>query len=71
MNTLRISSKTVMSGLHKNTCLELRQLAAYCNTDAANDSLCQTLNALERDGKILRLSGKGRHKLYVLATFES
>ncbi|MBS1198374.1 MAG: hypothetical protein H6R18_2159 [Proteobacteria bacterium] len=71
MNTLKISQKTVLSEFHKNSCLELRQLAAYHNTDAANDSLCQALNALERDGKIIRLSGKGRRKLYVLATFES
>lgn len=55
---------------HKESCLELRQLAAQHGVDAANEMLSKTVADLERIGKIHRIGGKGRHLSFVLATFE-
>lgn len=52
-------------------CLDLRKLAVELNVDTANAMFRMAVGDLERNGKIRRLGGgRGRHTLFVLATFE-
>jgi len=70
-NVNPISSESVLSVFRQRACLDLRKLAAALGVDAANAMLRMVIENLERNGKIRRIgSGKGRHTLFVLATFE-
>lgn len=66
-----ISKESILSKLHKEPCLELRQLAALHGVDAANETLSKAVADLRRRGKISRIGGQGQRTSFVLATFES
>ncbi|CAB1368780.1 hypothetical protein [Denitratisoma oestradiolicum] len=68
MNT--ISSESVLKLFRQDTFLDLRKLAVRLGVDTANSMLTAVIGNLQRNGKIRRIGGKGRHTLYVLATFE-
>jgi DNA-binding GntR family transcriptional regulator len=60
-----------LSELHRESCLDLRQLAARHGVDAANETLARAIADLRRRGKISRIGGRGRRASFVAATFES
>ena len=65
-----ISNESLMSRLHQESCLDLRQLAALYSTDAANEDLLKVIADLRRRGKITRIGGRGVRTSFVPATFE-
>ncbi|MDD2929529.1 MAG: hypothetical protein PHP05_00755 [Sideroxydans sp.] len=66
-----ISSESVLRVFHRFACIDLRKLAVELGVDAANAMLRMVVGDLERNGKIRRIGGvRGRHTLFVLATFE-
>ncbi|MBE0615532.1 MAG: hypothetical protein IH604_17840 [Burkholderiales bacterium] len=65
-----ISSYSVLKLFRQYTFIELRKLAVQLGVDTANSMLTEVIGNLERNGKIRRIGGKGRHTLFVLATFE-
>ncbi|MFY9327988.1 MAG: hypothetical protein WAO76_08230 [Georgfuchsia sp.] len=65
-----ISSDSVLKLFRQDTLLDLRKLAFQLGVDTANSMLKAVIDNLERNGKIRRIGGKGRHTLFVLATFE-
>lgn len=71
LTTATVSTKSVLSKLHKQSCLDLRQLAALHGVDAADETLSRAVADLRRRGKIARIGGRGARASFVLATFES
>lgn len=70
-NTNSISSESVLSVFRRFACLDLRKLAVELGVDTANAMLRTAVGDLERNGKIRHIGGgRGRHSLFVLATFE-
>lgn len=70
-NANPVSSESVLKVFRRFACLELRKLAVELGVDAANAMLRMAIGDLERNGKIRRIgSSRGRHTLFVLATFE-
>lgn len=65
-----ISPDSVLKLFRQDAFLDLRKLAARLGVDTANAMLAAIIGKLVRNGKIRRLGGKGRHTLFVLATFE-
>lgn len=65
-----ISNESVLNAFRQSACLDLRKLAVQLGVDTANTVLTMVIGNLERNGKIRRIGGKGRHALFVLATFE-
>jgi len=65
-----ISTDSVLKLFRQNALLDLRKLAFQLGVDTANSMLTSVIGNLERNGKIRRIGGKGRHTLFVLATFE-
>ena len=70
MTVATISKESVLSELQKQSCLDLRQLAALHGTDVANDTLLKAIADLMRRGKITRIGGRGPRTSFVPATFE-
>ena len=70
MTSTTISKESVLSKLHQESCLDLRQLAAHHGVDAANEALFKAIADLRRRGKITRIGGHGSRTLYVASTFE-
>lgn len=66
-----VSTESILSKFHQQSCLDLRQLAALHGVDAANETLTKAVADLRRRGKISRIGGQGLRRLFVLATFES
>ena len=71
LTTTTISKESVLSKLYRQSCLDLRQLAALHGVDAANETLSMTVADLRRRGKISCIGGRGARASFVLATFES
>lgn len=69
-NLNSISNDSVLKVLRRDACLDLRKLAVQLGVDTTNVMLMMVIGNLERNGKIRRIGGKGRHALFVLATFE-
>lgn len=70
-NVNPISNESVLNVFRQSACLDLRKLAVALGVDSANAMLRMVIGNLERNGKIRRIgNGKGRHTLFVLATFE-
>lgn len=66
-----VSSESVLRVFRRFACLDLRKLAVELGVDTANAMLRMVVGNLERNGKIRRIGGgRGRHTLFVLATFE-
>ena len=65
-----ISSDSVLKLFRQHALLDLRKLAFRLGVDSANAMLTAVIGNLRRNGKIRRIGGKGRHTLFVLATFE-
>ncbi len=65
-----ISPDSVLKLFRQNTFLDLRKLAFQLGVDTANSLLAAVIGNLQRNRKIRRIGGKGRHTLFVLATFE-
>ena len=65
-----ISNESVLNVFRQNAFLDLRKLAVKLGVDTLNAALAMAVGNLERNGKIRRIGGKGRHTLFVLATFE-
>lgn len=65
-----ISNESVLNVFRQNAFLDLRKLAVKLGVDTLNVALAMAVGNLERNGKIRRIGGKGRHALFVLATFE-
>jgi len=65
-----ISNESVLNVFRQNAFLDLRKLAVKLGVDTLNAALAMVVGNLERNGKIRRIGGKGRHALFVLATFE-
>lgn len=66
-----ISRESVLKVFRRFACLDLRKLAVELGVDTANAMLRIAVGDLERNGKIRRIGGgRGRHTLFVLATFE-
>lgn len=70
MSAEKISKESVLLEFRKEPCLDLRHLAVQHGVNAANELLSRAISDLERNGKIRRIGGKGRHASFVLATFE-
>ncbi|MDD2700446.1 MAG: hypothetical protein PHH36_04325 [Sideroxydans sp.] len=70
-DTISISSEAVLRVFRRFACLDLRKLAVELGVDTANPMLGMVVGDLKRNGKIRRIGGgRGRHTLFVLATFE-
>ncbi|MBP8286524.1 MAG: hypothetical protein KAX57_06755 [Rhodoferax sp.] len=65
-----ISNESVLNVFRQNAFIDLRKLAVKLGVDTLNAALAMVVGNLERNGKIRRIGGKGRHALFVLATFE-
>lgn len=65
-----ISSDSVLKLFRQDAFLDLRKLAARLGVDTANSMLKAVIGKLQQNGKIRRIGGRGRHTLFVLATFE-
>lgn len=65
-----ISNESVLNVFRQNAFLDLRKLAVKLGVDTLNAALAMVVSNLERNGKIRRIGGKGRHTLFVLVTFE-
>lgn len=65
-----ISTDSVLKIFRQDALLDLRKLAVQLGVDTANVMLATVIGDLQRNGKIRRIGGKGRHTLFVLATFE-
>jgi len=65
-----ISTDSVLKLFRQDAFLNLRKLAFKLGVDTANSMLTAVIGNLERNGKIRRIGGKGRHTMFVLATFE-
>jgi len=66
-----VSSESVLRVFRRFACLDLRKLAVELGVDTANAMLRMVVGNLELNGKIRRIGGgRGRHTLFVLATFE-
>ncbi len=65
-----ISPDSVLKLFCQDVLIDIRKLAFQFGVDAANTMLVAALGNLERNGKIRRIGGKGRHTRFVLATFE-
>ena len=65
-----ISNESVLNVFRQNAFIDLRKLAVKLGVDTLNAALAMVVGNLERNGKIRRIGGKGRHTLFVLATFE-
>ncbi len=65
-----ISNESVLNVFRQNAFLDLRKLAFQLGVDTASSMLTAVIGNLQRNGKIRRIGGKGRHALFVLATFE-
>ena len=65
-----ISNESVLNVFRQNAFIDLRKLAVKLGVDTLNAALAMVVGKLERNGKIRRIGGKGRHALFVLATFE-
>ena len=65
-----ISNESVLNVFRQNAFIDLRKLAVKLGVDTLNAALAMVVGNLERNGKIRRVGGKGRHALFVLATFE-
>lgn len=65
-----ISNESVLNVFRQNAFIDLRKLAVKLGVDTLNAALAMVVDNLERNGKIRRIGGKGRHALFVLATFE-
>lgn len=59
-----------MNVLRQDGCLDVRKLAGQLGVDTTDVRLMMIIGDLERNRKIRRIGGKGRHTLFVLATFE-
>lgn len=70
MTILRISKEAVLKVFRQQSCLDLRKLAARLGVGAGNAILSMVIGDLARRGQIRRLGGKGRHAIFILATFE-
>ena len=66
-----ISNESILSKLHKESCLDVRQLAALHGVDTTNETLSKAIADLRRRGKISRIGGRGPRTSFILATFES
>ncbi|WP_220635286.1 hypothetical protein [Georgfuchsia toluolica] len=69
-NVKSISTDAVLKLFRQDAFLDLRKLAVQLGVDTANSMLAAVIGNLVRKGIIRRLGGKGRHTLFVLATFE-
>lgn len=69
-NGSRMSAESVLSMFRHDGCVDLRKLAGQLGVDAANSALAMIVRNLERNRKIRRIGGKGRHAVFVLTTFE-
>lgn len=69
-NVAPISNESVLKVFRQFACLDLRKLAVALGVDTTNAMLRMAIEELKRNGKIRRIGGKGRHTLFVLATFE-
>lgn len=69
-NLNSISPDSVLKLFRQNAFLDLRKLGYQLGVDTASSMLTAVIGNLERNGKIRRIGGKGRHTLFVLATFE-
>lgn len=67
---LAISKESVLSLFRKESCIDLRKLAAHHGVDATNVVLSTVISDLERNGKIRRIGGKGHRATFALSTFE-
>lgn len=65
-----ISTDSVLKIFRQDAFLDLRKLAVRLGVGTANSMLAAVIGNLLRNGKIRRIGGKGRHTLFVLATFE-
>ncbi len=65
-----ISNDSVLNVFRQNACVDLRRLAAQLGVEATNAALAMVVGTLERNRKIRRIGGKGRHTTFVLATYE-
>ena len=65
-----MSVESVLSIFRHDGCVDLRKLAGQLGVDVADSALAIIVRNLEQNGKIRRIGGKGRHTLFVLATFE-
>jgi hypothetical protein len=65
-----ISPDSVLKLFQKNVFLDLRKLAFQLGVDTANSMLAAVIGNLQRNKKIRRIGGKGRHTRFVLTTFE-
>ncbi|MBZ0131656.1 MAG: hypothetical protein K8F53_03505 [Rhodocyclaceae bacterium] len=65
-----ISKESILKLFRKESCLDLRKLAARHSVDTDDAMLTKVVGNLERNGKIRRIGGIGRRAAFVLATFE-
>lgn len=65
-----ISPDLVLKLFRKDALLDIRKLAFQIGVDNTNAMLVTVLGNLERNRKIRRIGGKGRHTRFVLTTFE-
>jgi|APLak6261702949_1056265.scaffolds.fasta_scaffold05366_4 hypothetical protein len=70
-NLNSISPDSVLKLFRQNAFLDLRKLAFQLGVDTASSMLTAVIGNLQRNGKIRRIGGKGRHTMFVLATFEA
>lgn len=71
LNTEKISTASILHRLHRDVCLDLRQLAALHHVASDDPMLFKTLHNLERAGKIRRIGGgKGKRTSFVLSSFD-
>ena len=65
-----ISPDSVLKLFRQNAFLDLRKLAFQLGVDTANSMLAAVIGNLQRNNKICRIGGEGRHARFVLTTFE-
>lgn len=65
-----ITPAQVIDALRKDACLDMRHFSARFGVDIGSADLSRTLGELRRLGKIRHLGGKGRHAMFILATYE-